>query len=288
MWVVRNGDKQVQAPGILVFKRRKMPLYSPEWFKKQQIAARRSAEQIVPILMEEFSPRNVIDVGCGVGVWLAVFREHGIAEVWGIDGTYVDLSLLKIPPDRFFPCDLTQPFQMDGRFDLVLSLEVAEHLPARSAEIFVDSLTRLGDVIVFSAAVPLQGGTGHVNEQWPEYWVQLFHQRGYMVVDCLRSRIWKNEQVDWWYAQNMLLFVTPDYFAHHPALQDEQKQNNLFTLPLVHPRMFSSRRYDFRNIRLKEALSAVPVGMKNSIRGRLRRYQLAFYRVRKRFKRVSG
>jgi hypothetical protein len=86
-------------------------------------------------------------------------------------------------------------------------LQRAEHLPATAAEEFVRSLARHGDAILFSAAIPHQGGAGHVNEQWPDYWAELFRRAGFAVYDWLRPRVWGNEQVAWWHAQNSLLFV---------------------------------------------------------------------------------
>lgn len=97
--------------------------------------------------------------------------------------------------------DLTTSLKSDRLFDLVMSLEVAEHLDAKYAETFVDSLTNFGPVILFSAAVPFQGGEHHVNEQWPSYWEELFAKKGYVAVDAIRKHIWQNPEVEWWYAQ---------------------------------------------------------------------------------------
>jgi 2-polyprenyl-3-methyl-5-hydroxy-6-metoxy-1,4-benzoquinol methylase len=84
------------------------------------------------MIIAAVQPNTVIDVGCGVGTWLAVLAENGVADVWGIDGDYVDRALLEIPEERFLPHDLTKPVRLERRFDLVLCLEVAEHLPADS------------------------------------------------------------------------------------------------------------------------------------------------------------
>lgn len=146
-----------------------MQLYNEGFFQYLQEGSKRSAEQIVPILLELIQPQSVIDVGCGTGTWLSVFCEHGIEDIWGVDGDYVQEEALEIPKDRFLSHDLTKPLALDRKFDLAISLEVAEHLPCDSAEAFVDSLTQLAPVILFSAAIPFQGGVGHVNEQWQEY-----------------------------------------------------------------------------------------------------------------------
>ena len=96
------------------------------------------------------------------------------------------------------PLNLQNPFQINRRFDLVMTLEVAEHLPDTAAANFVESLTQLGPVILFSAAVPFQGGTGHVNEKWPDYWANLFSKHAYVPIDCIREKVWNNPDVQIW------------------------------------------------------------------------------------------
>ena len=193
---------------------------------------------MVPLVLELVQARSVIDVGCGTGEWLSVFRENGVEDIWGIDGPYVDQNQLEIPAGRFIPADLEQPFRMERRFDLVVSLEVAEHLSKRSAETFVGSLIELGSVILFSAAIPSQGGENHLNEQWPEYWTELFNSKGFVVVDALRRRVWNNEKVQWWYAQNTLIFVAQEQLRNYPLLSREYEVYDASALPIVHPKLF--------------------------------------------------
>ena len=154
-----------------------MPLYSGEFYQHIRQGSHRSAEEIVPLIMTSWQPRSVIDVGCGLGAWLRVFKQHGVEDVFGVDGSYVDTKTLEIPVERFAAVDLAKPFHLDRQFDLVMSLEVAEHIPGACAEIFIESVTRLGPVVLFSAAIPFQGGTHHVNEQWPDYWVTFCTKR---------------------------------------------------------------------------------------------------------------
>jgi hypothetical protein len=156
----------------------------------------------------------------------------------GIDREYVTGEILEIPAEEFLPHDLRFPLAMDRRFDMVVSLEVAEHLPGECAEPFVDSLTRLGPAVLFSAAVPCQGGTGHVNEQWPDYWSDLFREKGFVALDPVRKRIWQNDDVEYWYRQNILLFVERQYLEGRPELQAERIDTRDTRLSIVHPRMF--------------------------------------------------
>jgi SAM-dependent methyltransferase len=161
--------------------------------------------EVVPLVMDIVRPKSVVDVGCGLGTWLTVFEENGIKEITGVDGEYVDRSQLHISSDNFIAADLVQPFRLPKKFDLVISLEVAEHLPESAAETFVQTLTSLGDTVLFSAAVPGQGGQNHLNEQWPEYWNDKFEQYGFCFFDIIRDKIWYNDRVDFWYRQNIFL-----------------------------------------------------------------------------------
>lgn len=135
-----------------------MQRYPGSYHRGLQEGSRQSAAEIVPLLQELIRPQRVIDVGCGLGTWLVVFRENGVEEVWGVDGPWIDRSMLSIPEDRFITWDLNAPLQLDREFDLALCLEVAEHLPSSSAQVLLDSLTCLAPVILFSAAIPFQGG----------------------------------------------------------------------------------------------------------------------------------
>jgi SAM-dependent methyltransferase len=217
------------------------PPYAETFFAAHDEGGRASAGAVLPQLIELLAPTSIIDVGCGTGAWLRVAREHGVDDVLGLDGPWVRTDDLEIPSDRFLATDLTAPPHMDRKFDLILSLEVAEHLPPSKAEDFVDLLTSLGPVVVFSAAVPGQGGTGHTNEQWPKYWSSLFARRGYEAVDCLREMFWDNDAVQWWYSQNLVLFARPTVLDTVPGLRKHPNRGKT-PLSLIHPRRFSLAR----------------------------------------------
>jgi SAM-dependent methyltransferase len=212
--------------------------YSEEFFSAHQDGACKSARVILPMVLERLPCASAVDVGCGLGTWLAVFRELGVQDVIGIDGDYVDRDRLEIPRDRFLPFDLEQPLSLPRRFDLVVSLEVAEHLPPSAAATFVASLCSLGPVVLFSAAAPFQGGTNHVNEQWPDYWARLFSRHGFVPIDFLRRRIWSHEEVEWWYAQNVLVYADEAQLDRMPLLQREYRPWEGRSLSIVHPKRY--------------------------------------------------
>jgi len=170
---------------------------------------RKAAEIIAPLIFDRFHPTSVLDIGCGIGTWLSVFRDLGVQTIVGVDGDWVDRSLLRpfISQDCFIPYDLRQELNLYKNFDVVLSLEVAEHLAEECADVFVKSLVNHGDVIVFSAAVPSQEGENHVNEQWPSYWIEKFAKHQLFPDNGLRSQIWSNKNLEFWYKQNILVFT---------------------------------------------------------------------------------
>lgn len=247
--------------------------YSNDFYKAQQDGSLRSAKEIVPLVLELLQPKSVVDVGCGVGTWLSVFNEGGIEDILGIDGDWVDKKMLQISEERFLSFDLRKPLDIDRQFDLVLSLEVAEHLQSKYAGTFIDSLTRLGPCILFSAAIPFQGGTNHVNEQWPDYWVKFFQDKGYVVIDCIRKKVWQNDNVEWWYAQNILLFVRQECLANYPLLKTEFENTVISQLSMIHPKYLDvvekrGKSPDPIDISLRQLLSALPtLAKKLYIRG---------------------
>ena len=212
--------------------------YERTFYEGVESGVSRSADEVLPIVLEYVQPESVIDVGCGTGVWLSTFARLGVNDIQGVEGPWLDPGMLHIPRERFRAADLKQPLTFDRTFGLVVSLEVAEHLPPESAETFVTSLTTLGPVVLFSAAVPYQGGYQHLNERWPTYWAALFAKQGFVAVDCLRSRIWHNTKVEWWYAQNMFFLVKASAIQQWPKLAEAAAHGPAQPLDLGHPRLF--------------------------------------------------
>lgn len=216
-----------------------MEKYDKNFYKLVNATSSESAKEIVPVVMNLLSPKSVVDVGCGLGNFLSEFSKQGVKKVLGIDGDWVNLKDLLISEKDFIKYDLTKPLNMDKKFDLVVSLEVAEHLPKESAEEFVDTLTKLGNVILFSAAIPNQGGVNHLNEQWHIYWEDLFLKKGYIGIDFLRKTIWNNKKISWWYRQNIVLFVKKESLKKNKSFEKKLKsfirKVDYQILPLIHP-----------------------------------------------------
>ncbi len=217
-----------------------MQNYKEEFFKNDQLRSH-SAQVIVPLILEFIQPSSVIDIGCATGEWLAVFNQYGIKNILGVDGSYVNKMLLKIPEDNFVVFDLEKPLTLSQEYDLVISLEVAEHLPQKCAQEFINSLTNLGPIILFSAAIPFQGGTNHLNEQWQDYWMEYFNREGFLPVDCLRKRIWQYKDIAIHYKQNMLFYVKKSSLHNYKKISEAAKYTEPSQISIVHPELYFNR-----------------------------------------------
>ncbi len=181
--------------------------YNETFFDRLVDGAHSSARVVLPLVLDLYPASSVVDFGCGQGAWLKACLENGMETVLGLDGDYVNREKLLVDRDQFRASDLSRPVRLNRRFDLALCLEVAEHLPARSAPILVESLVAAAPVVLFSAALPGQGGVHHINEQWPTYWERLFAEQGMRKYDVIRPMIWNDSSIEWWYRQNLYLFT---------------------------------------------------------------------------------
>jgi SAM-dependent methyltransferase len=191
--------------------------------------------EIVPLLVDIFAPKSVVDVGCGLGAFLKVFKDCGVDDVLGIDGSWCSRDLLfrNIKPEEFIETDLEKKISIGKKFDMVICLEVAEHLSPERADGFVRDLTLLGDVVLFSAAIPRQGGFNHINEQWLDYWEARFENNGFVIHDVLRANFWDNSKLFSYYKQNMVLATKKE----RPLEQDKRLVRN-YIKNVVHPGLF--------------------------------------------------
>lgn len=226
-------------------------LYDDQFFSAISGGARRSALRVLPVVVDMIKPRSVVDVGCGTGDWLSTLTEITACEVVGLDGDYVPIDLLAIPHDSFIPTDLSQPFALDRPFDLAMSLEVAEHLPPSRASGFVHDLTHLASAVLFAAAIPNQGGVGHINEQWQSYWIDLFTQNGFEAWEVIRPDVWNDNEVAFCYRQNMFLFVDPSAHGHRPELAPT-------IADAVHPELLRLAVNAGADLTLREVLTQLP------------------------------
>ncbi len=182
-------------------------IYNADFYLNRNKITRPSALVVCPIVFALLdAPQTVCDFGCGVGTWLKVFSELGTQDVLGLEGDWLDTQYVVIPFESLKITDLSSTVQLNKIYDLAVSLEVAEHIDEKYADVFVDNIAQASDTILFSAAIPGQGGVNHVNEQPHQYWIDKFENRGYVTFDCIRWRIANNPKVFPWYQNNIYIF----------------------------------------------------------------------------------
>jgi SAM-dependent methyltransferase len=200
---------------------------------------------------------RVVDVGCGQGEWLRASLGRGATTAVGIDGPWNESAFDPNGPVAFRSCDLANASSNDlaslvggERFDLAISVEALEHIPPAAGARVIEALVSWSDLVVFSAAIPGQGGRQHQNEQWQSHWADEFAKYGYEPYDLVRPALWDRAEVEPWYRQNVLVYAaTPPRPELRPAARG--------FLDLVHPEVFSLRRVQLSGSELAHAASGL-------------------------------
>ncbi len=217
--------------------------YSRQFYDRHRAGAASSAEVVVGLLPELGlgAMHRVLDLGCGQGMWLDACATAGASELTGVDGPWNATHHSTGSRIRFVPMELDQLTAADlvtaaePPFDLAICVEVLEHLPPPAGDAAVAGLTACAPVVLFSAAIPGQGGTGHQNEQWPSYWAERFDRHGFVAYDVIRPRVWNDARVQPWYRQNLVLYARPGTLA--------SSEPSVFSaIDLVHPEVFADAR----------------------------------------------
>ena len=217
--------------------------YDARFYEGQRDGSYRSAQVLLARLAEVWTPGSVVDLGCGQGTWLRAWLELGVGQAVGLDGPWVDPAAMVDPRIAFMPADLARPVELGKRFDLAMSVEVAEHLPWGAADTFALSLVGLADAVLFGAAYRGQPGDHHVNTRPHSEWCAQFLSAGFEVYDLFRPAFWGDERVEPWYQQNTFLYVRPGHpLAAALAAAGHRPMGNWRFVDAVHPFLFEYYR----------------------------------------------
>ncbi len=202
---------------------------------KQACGTEYNSKDIYLQFLKEILPFDTVaDFGCGAATWLSSAKRCGVSSVKGYDIAEIDISDREIESHEFVETDLSKKIEVENKYDLVISTEVAEHIDETFSEVFIHNLCQAGDVILFSAAIPYQGGMSHINENWMEYWHQKFVANKFYCFDLFRPTFWNDPRVVWYYRQNCLLYVA----AEKIPLLNEMGFNSINPLSMIHPEMY--------------------------------------------------
>ena len=241
----------------------KTSTYKDSYFSRRKSLSYSSAQKILELVRDFYSFSSAVDFGCGTGTWLKACMELGCRNIQGFDG-FADPSSLCIPSECFSQKLLGEKIDAKKSYDLAICLEAAEHVDEKFSNLIVENLTKASKVILFSAALPGQGGTNHINEQPPEFWQKKFKKFNYTQLDIIRPIIWDEQAVAWWYKQNIFLYV------HDESIEGLKLPNHFNSLAqnhIIHPECLKSRitELDIDNASLANLSKALLKRIKNKL-----------------------
>ena len=188
--------------------------YSKAFYDSVTSRAALAADMASEHLCRAINFRSIIDIGCGEGIWLKTFAEKSsAAELVAVDlpgSTFKGLASIKSKIECI-ATDLANTTQLPNRiFDLVICVEVIEHVSKEYMVALLDYVTKHSIFLLFSGAVPGQGGTHHVNEQPMTYWHKQLASRGFVQMDIVRPLLMQQNGVPFYYQNNVFLYFNPD------------------------------------------------------------------------------
>ena len=219
--------------------------YDHNFYHKVNHMSLQSAEIYAKYITYYYKPTSVLDLGCGTGAWLKAFKDCGAKNLKGVDGEWIKEEELLDPEIIFSALNLNKLELSDEKFDLAMSLEVAEHLEESSSEKFVEYLTNSSDLVLFGSAYENQGGTNHINEQKHSYWGKKFISKGFLPFDLFREKFWNDSQVGFWYRQNIFLYIKEGSESHSLfSRQGFSPISNVFFMDCIHPELYQAKCAD--------------------------------------------
>jgi SAM-dependent methyltransferase len=151
----------------------------------------------------EIDTTTVVDFGCGLGDYARAFKFAGL-KVEAYDG---NPNTEAISEGTGKVLDLSKPFYLGKKFDVVMSLEVGEHIPAEFEDQFIDNITKHAKKhLIISWAVEGQGGSGHVNCKNNDYIIEQVVDRGFKYNAEASEALRKSATNASWFSYTLLVF----------------------------------------------------------------------------------
>lgn len=243
--------------------------YDQDWHHHYGLITSQSAHKMIGYLRNLFNIHSAIEFGCGHAHWLEAAEKLGVSDIRGLDGEWTELDQLRIDQSKFHIVDLEKPVDLKRKFDLAICMEVGEHLHQNASAQFINSICKHADLVLYGAAIPLQGGFKHINEKWQSFWAGHFHAEGYRAFDLMRPVFWSDTGIHYYYRQNALIYISQnakELIARAERLGAELQSNPI--LDIVHPEKYIESA-DYESIAFKRLLPVLPRAVWSVLRRRL-------------------
>ncbi len=221
-----------------------------------------SSTRIIVKVINKYLPKinSVIDLGCGMAAFAKAFQENGSNEITIIDHPKLDVSKCVVKDNyTFTPCDLDIAIPVVQKVDLLICTEVLEHIGYNRSLKVLDYIVSCSDIILFSAAIPRQGGLGHINEQRHNFWISEFRKRGFQNFDLFKLDLINNTEVLYWLRQNLFIFH-----------RNQPVDSILNTMPILGNEFELVSSYVLnKEYGISEILKKIPSSLYRSIKNRL-------------------
>jgi ubiquinone/menaquinone biosynthesis C-methylase UbiE len=205
--------------------------YETSFYDSVSARAGLTAQEISELVGALFEPSNMIDIGCGDGVWSKTFlNDFPKIAVTAVDLPEAQFKFLSRDSKnisivrRNFEQEVNLP---DEVYDLAICVEVLEHLELQTAEKIMDYIATHSRFAIVSGATRGQGGTHHINENDQDYWVDSMRKRGMVAFDVVRPKLQKKDGIPSYYKNNIFLYIGTDLTQDHSANQILQKLESL-------------------------------------------------------------
>ena len=153
-----------------------------------------------------FKPKKMADLGCGDGWYCYYLKvEKDWPMVHGYEGNIYELKRKHFYDDITI-IDLSKIKYVDMFYDLVICLEVGEHIPKKHEQKFLDNVARFATKdLILSWAIPGQGGRGHFNEQPNDYIIKEMSKRGF-AFDKGKAELLRKDTTYEWFRNSIMVF----------------------------------------------------------------------------------
>lgn len=186
-------------------------LYDNDWQAKRN-RYHTNIDKLTKWIIDEHGPfKSSLDLGAGDGRYSYNLANTG-TDAYAVEGHKWELPQMPTQSVNCITHNLNKPLNLNRNFELVLCIEVAEHLPELSADILCDTISKhCGKLLIFTAAQPGQTGEGHINCQPKQYWIDKLSKRGLFFLQEESTFIsinWKSilrKKMSWLY-KNVMIF----------------------------------------------------------------------------------